>query len=145
VVEISSDPVQNPAAICDTLVNQSVLLPEGDNSNQLLVKDDICSNASTCGSERSVNHLNSCSSSETRSSSVDINQIMDENENFENIPASARVLWAERSGEQPLDGGPVRSSRAVEQLEADHLDHAYIRGSYSNDPDLLSWYCLGTC
>lgn len=145
MVEISNNSLQNPSAICDTLVNQSILLPEGDNSNQLSVKDDICSNASTCGSERSANHLNSCSSSETRSSSVDINQIMDENENFENVPTSARVLWGERSIEQTSDGSHVRSLQNSEQPEVDHLDHAYIRGNYSNDPDLLTWYCLGTC
>lgn len=115
----------------------------GDNSQQLSVKDDNCSNASTCGSERSATLLNSCSSSETRSSNVDINQVLDENENFENVSSlpDARFLWGERQDEQRTDG----NSQEVEQNEIDHFDHSYIRGNFSNDPDLMTWYCLGTC
>lgn len=144
-VEITSEPIQIPAAVCDTLVNQPELLAIGDSSNLLSVKDETCSNASTCGSERSANQLNSYSSSETRSSNVDINQVMDENENFESVPTSleARGLWGERSDEQRTEEN--RSSEDAEQYETDRLDHSYIRGNFSNDPDLMTWYCLGTC
>lgn len=141
-VEVCSEPIQNPAAICDNLVSQSVLLPMGDNSNHPSVKDDNCSNTSTCGSERSASLLNSRSSSEARSSNLDLTLGMDENENR---PTSARNLWGEMSEEQTTDGGHVGNTEEVEQFDAGQLDHTYIGGNCSSDTDLLSWYCLSTC
>lgn len=110
--------------------------------NLLSVKEDSFSNASTCGSERSATHLNSGSSSvDSRSSNTELNQIIDENDNFE----LSGTLWGERTDERNLSGSRVASEPDDDTLAPDHLDHAYIRGNYSSDPDLMSWYCLGTC
>lgn len=114
-----------------------------DPSNLLSVKEDICSNASTCGSDRSVNQLNS-GSSDTRSSNTELSQILDENENFEPVIESG-TFWGEMPDGHVTNSSHVGTEQEVDNLEPDHLDHAYIRGNYSSDPDLLTWYCLGTC
>lgn len=149
-VEVACEPVINSTAACDKQVTQSVLLAMENNSNLLSIKDDNCSNASTCGSERSAFHLTSCSSSEARSSTLDINQIMDENDNVENSSSPGEVghLWGEMARDESTDGNhgsTDRNSQEVDGLESDSLDHAYIRRNFSNDPDLMTWYCLGTC
>ncbi|KAL4219947.1 hypothetical protein ACF0H5_020358 [Mactra antiquata] len=122
----------------------------GDNSHLLSIRDDNCSNASTCGSERSALQLTSCSSSEARSSNLDINQIVDENENIEDSPSTGEVrqLWGEipRGETTEQNEGILNTSGLGDNRPpSEHSDHTYLRGNISTDPDLMTWYCLGTC
>lgn len=140
---MNGDTVQNLAASCDTLVNQSDELLKAGNSDYYSINS---STVSICGSDSNL--LNSCSSSEARSSSIDITQVVDENDNIDMMVGPAGASSTSHWGE--MSHSPVQEGQAGElqerELTADrHLDHDYSRGELSKDPDLLGWYCLSTC
>lgn len=137
-MELGGSPVQNIAASCDTVVHQSDELLKTGHSDYFSIGS---STVSIYGSDSNL--LSSCSSS-ARTSSYDIAQMVDENDNIDTLDGYEH--WGETT--DPMlraDSSHLGTPQEREETGDGHVEHGYSKGDYSKDPDLLSWYCLGTC
>ncbi|KAH3806447.1 hypothetical protein DPMN_134768 [Dreissena polymorpha] len=123
--------------------------------------DSVSGNTSTAsvyGSDPNLHYLTSGSgsSSDVRSSNQEFSVTTDENYNIdtafdleENENRNMHSYWGEYAESQTSQSVYGESRTRNAEVSSDpgitESDHSYIRGNCSNDTDLMSWYCLGTC
>ena len=107
----------------------------------------LCDSPST--SELSMaNQCNSDSSNhsvDTLPSTADSNYIIDENSNEMERARDNNNISSHLANLLQQENRGSHSEEMQESSEAiNTTDHLYSKG-YSGDPDMLSWYCLGSC
>ena len=112
-----------------------------------LTEGRTSSNVSVCGSDQSLSNVANVGGSEMSSDNGSVSvDFLRSDENFNSISGAlddriddptSREHWGEFS-----DGNRGSNSDEIAQQTSSEADHAYSRASFSNDQELLSWYCL---